>query len=287
MGIVAAALALTMLVALLVYVRVKGRRGAGFRVRDEHELLAGRGGGFQDDRSTANDYASEIGLRTSGDVSTLSDPMPPGGGGAAGAGAPGGVGGPGGDASTAGSFTLDYDFQKAYQASVSDASAAGGGGGGGVAGGGSHHDNSSVASNPFFSTDDDTLEAQYVSDEQVEVLAPSGVLGLVLETNEDGIPVVNNVKGSSVLAGQVAVGDRLLSVDGEDVTVMLASDVSKLIAVKKHKPERRLVFARPIARGRGHPGAETSPYVNGGSEVIPVPQQPAWIHLQSSPAVPS
>jgi hypothetical protein len=44
-------------------------------------------------------------------------------------------------------------------------------------------------------------------------------------------------------------------VDGQDVTVMLASDVSKLIAFKKHKPERRLLFARST-RGRNHSNKE-------------------------------
>lgn len=214
-GIAAAAVAFAMLVALFAYMKIKARRS--YRYQDDEKVLA-----VLEEQPT-HDYASEIGMRTSADISTLSDPVP------LGAVAPASR-----DGSTAGSFTLDYDFQKAYQASVSEMS------------GGSHHD---TASRDYFSTDDGSLEAQYVADEQVEVIAPSGVLGLILETNEDGIPIVNNVKASSVLTGQVHVGDRLLSVDGQDVTVMLASDVSKLIAFKKHKPERRLLFARST-RGR-------------------------------------
>lgn len=218
-GIVAAAVAFAMLVALYLYMKIRGKRPLRYNEQEKMLALA--------EEQPMNDFASEVGLRTSADVSTLSDPLPLG----AIAAAPASR-----DGSTAGSFTLDYDFQKAYQASVSETSV------------GSHHTGDAASYRDYFSTDDGSLEAQYVADEQVEVIAPAGVLGLILETNEDGIPVVNNVKASSVLSGQVQVGDRLLSVDGQDVTVMLASDVSKLIAMKKHKAERRLVFARPSNR---------------------------------------
>lgn len=215
-GIVAAVLAAAMLVALYVFVKMKGRKA--FRY-DENLRLSD-----VEDAGT-NEYASEIGVRTANDVSTLSDPIPLG------------LTAAPGETSTIGSLSLDYDYQKAYQASVSEFS-------------GSHPDS---LTNALVSTDDDTLDAQYVMTEQFHVIAPAGVLGLILETNEDGVPVVNSIKSSSVLFGQVQVGDRLLSVDGQDVTVLLASDVSKLIASKKHKPERRLVFGRSI-KMRGQTG---------------------------------
>lgn len=132
------------------------------------------------------------------------------------------------------SFSLDYDFQRAYMqnepSTVSGRTQ-------------SEEDLSQLIA------DDDTLDAQYQSVEStIEVEAPPGVLGLVLETNIDGIPVVHAIKPNSVLSERVRIGDRLLSVDGHDVSVMLASDVSKLIASKKDQPSRKFVFKRSTSQ---------------------------------------
>jgi hypothetical protein len=89
------------------------------------------------------------------------------------------------------------------------------------------------------SIDDTTL----VNEFQVE--APAGKIGLVLETTYDGDPVVQGVKPSSPMVGKVQVGDRLLSVDGEDVSMVHASTVSQMIASKVDAPVRRLTFGRP------------------------------------------
>lgn len=99
-------------------------------------------------------------------------------------------------------------------------------------------------------TDDDQMAQQYVAVDQFEVQAPRGMLGLVLESTPDGVPTVSAIKSSSPLVTQVRVGDQLLSVDGNDVTVMLSSDVSTLIASKKDNPVRTFVFARPQGGAR-------------------------------------
>jgi hypothetical protein len=83
---------------------------------------------------------------------------------------------------------------------------------------------------------------------QFDVVAPSGFLGLILETNvDDGRPMVFSIKPSSPLAHVVKSGDRLIAVDGTDVSKIRASDVSRLIAEKKDKA-RVLVFSRPTKR---------------------------------------
>jgi hypothetical protein len=177
----------------------------------------------------AHDYemASEIGLQTDVEVSTLGDPIPQS------ASPDTGIVG---DVSTAGSFSLDYDYKAYYMyqdiPSITEEVSRGGGG--------------ESLSNTLLPADDDTFEAQYGVGDPFEVLAPAGVLGLILETNEDGVPTINNIKPASVLANQVEIGDRLLSVDGIDVSVMLASDVSRLIASRKEAPVRKFVFARPM-----------------------------------------
>jgi hypothetical protein len=218
-GSVVAVAAAAMLVAIFLFVRVKTRKDRFFEViidtSSQSECRLG---------AHPNEMASEIGLQTDVEVSTLGDPIPQ-------STSPGtGIG----DVSTAGSFSLDYDY-KAYHQEVPSTTTEVSCGGDGES-----------LSNTLVSADDDTFEAQYGADEQFEVLAPAGVLGLILETNTDGVPTIHNIKPASALAEQVQIGDRLLSVDGIDVSIMLASDVSRLIASRKEAPVRKLVFSRPM-----------------------------------------
>lgn len=93
--------------------------------------------------------------------------------------------------------------------------------------------------------DDASFEQQFADlEERFDVVAPAGKLGMVIDTPNGGVPVVHAIKETSVLADQVRVGDRLMSVDGEDTTGMTAMQVSKLISLKSEKPARVLVFAR-------------------------------------------
>lgn len=99
-------------------------------------------------------------------------------------------------------------------------------------------------SESFFS-DDASFEEQFVDpDEQFEVLAPAGKLGMVIDTPSGGAPMVHAIKESSVLADTVHVGDKLISVDGEPTIHMTAMQVSKLISLKANNSTRTLVFLR-------------------------------------------
>lgn len=102
--------------------------------------------------------------------------------------------------------------------------------------------------NSIFS-DDSSFEQQFADmEERFEVDAPSGKLGMVIDTPSGGVPVVHAIKETSVLADRVDVGDRLMSVDDEDTTGLTAMQVSKLISQKAENPSRILVFARTRAR---------------------------------------
>jgi len=84
--------------------------------------------------------------------------------------------------------------------------------------------------------------------EQVMVIdAPAGKLGVVIDTPDDGAPVVHAVKDSSVIADQIQVGDKLIAVDDDDVRSMTAIKVSKLISKKSANPSRRLTIVRTTA----------------------------------------
>jgi C-terminal processing protease CtpA/Prc len=99
-------------------------------------------------------------------------------------------------------------------------------------------------------SDDASFEQQFFEQEQrFDVVAPAGKLGMVIDTPQGGSPVVHAIKDTSVLYDQVRVGDRLISVDGENCTTMTAMQVSKLISLKAEKPARVLVFVRSSGGG--------------------------------------
>ena len=94
-------------------------------------------------------------------------------------------------------------------------------------------------------SDDDSFEEQFArQDECFEVLAPAGKLGIIIDLSDNGEPIVRAIRGDSVLADEVKIGDRLLSVDGEGCADMSAENVSKLIAVKSNQECRKIMFVR-------------------------------------------
>lgn len=164
-------------------------------------------------------YAGEIHMQDDDEVSNLTDPY--------------GMGsrvGPGGEGSTVGDTIENYEFWRTYRANQTVTS--------------NSHEGSE--NNILVEEDDDTLRVQYLEEDKFEVDAPAGLLGLVLEQSiSDGVPTVHAIKTTSPLSDSVQVGDRLVSVDGDDVTILLASDVSRLISEKRNQPIRRFVFSRP------------------------------------------
>ena len=106
--------------------------------------------------------------------------------------------------------------------------------------------------------DDMSFEQQYADEDEAmldgavdanrrpkpfEVRAPPGLLGMVIDTPNGGVPVVRAIKPDSILTGRVQIGDRLISVDHQDVTSMSALEVSNLISVRSNR-QRLLVFVR-------------------------------------------
>jgi C-terminal processing protease CtpA/Prc len=96
-------------------------------------------------------------------------------------------------------------------------------------------------------SDDASFEEQYNESEEIlpfEITVPAGKLGMVIDTPNGGFPIVHAIKDTSILADRVRVGDRLVSVDGQDCTTMSALQVSKLISLKSGQTARVLVFVR-------------------------------------------
>merc|ERR1712183_907195 len=98
--------------------------------------------------------------------------------------------------------------------------------------------------------DNASYDAQYnkprskVKEEVLNIFAPPGKLGVVMDTPDDGPPVVHAVKDSSVIVDRVIVGDKLIAVDDEDVQRMTAIKVSKIITRKGANPSRKLTIIR-------------------------------------------
>lgn len=212
-GLVVASIVTAAALALFFYLRRQPRVASE---EEKEEIQPASETAAAPNSSNENEITSEINLDLKADVSTLGDPIGPN------------VVNGGPDHSVADTFSLDFDFQRAYHRND-------------VTSGSESNDSNP---NMMVLKDDDTFDLQYYSHEQFEVDAPEGMLGLVLETSADGVPVVHAIKHTSPIVDQVRPGDRLLSVDGEDVTIMLASDVSRLISSKRDNPIRRFVFSR-------------------------------------------
>jgi hypothetical protein len=184
--------------------------------------------------------STEIAVDRQDDISTLGDPGMYGGGGMVmGSSLPR-------DERTA-SLGDDYDYAKYLAATP-------GGAGQSVAESRSRltstdsgRGSSKVLGGPMANTvfsDDESFEQQYsTAEDKFEVTVPAGKLGMVIDTPNGGVPVVHAIKTESILSTSVQVGDKLVSVDREDVTAMTAVQVSKLISLKSDQ-KRVLAFIR-------------------------------------------
>ena len=219
-GLALAITGLLLLLATFIYVRRRNKR----RVEEYPEMASYPSA----ERDSTGGYASEVDLELNEkyEVSTLGDPIPesvlPMRN--------------GGDASTTGTQSIDYDFDKAFvdQKSITESHVA-------ESTDNPYNTNSHLGSLGF-DAEGSNLDPK---EQEFEVVAPAGLLGLILESDiDDGRPTVHNVKPNSVLCNVVKVGDRLLSVDNVDVTKMRASDVSQLIASKRDQKGRILTFGR-------------------------------------------
>jgi len=101
--------------------------------------------------------------------------------------------------------------------------------------------------------DEQSLENQVQSrrngrqiEKYFDIYAPGGKLGVVIDTPNNGAPVVHNIKDTCPIADQLMVGDKLIAVDDEDVRSMTALKVSKLISQKSNNPTRKFTIARVI-----------------------------------------
>ena len=146
--------------------------------------------------------------------------------------------------------TVDYDYSKAYGGGGDNSVSSAGGtfgsqthtqAAGGAATLGASGTSASLATASQFRGQNSN-----VREELIDIYAPPGKLGVVIDTPDDGAPVVHAVKDSSVIADKLQVGDKLVAVDDEDVRSMTAIKVSKLISRKSANASRKLSIIRTV-----------------------------------------
>lgn len=77
---------------------------------------------------------------------------------------------------------------------------------------------------------------------KMTVIAPPGKLGIILANKADSKgTVVSGVRTSSVLAEKISPGDRIIAIDGEDVSLMTVSEITTIMA-RKNDFERQLTI---------------------------------------------
>jgi C-terminal processing protease CtpA/Prc len=85
-----------------------------------------------------------------------------------------------------------------------------------------------------------------ITEELIEIYAPAGKLGVVLDTPGDGPPTVHELRPNSVLMNELKVGDKVIAIDDVDVRRLSANKVSKIISRKMDNETRKFSIVRTI-----------------------------------------
>jgi len=81
---------------------------------------------------------------------------------------------------------------------------------------------------------------------KISVVAPPGKLGIILANKADSKgTVVSGVRTSSVLAEKISPGDRIIAIDGEDVSRMTVSEITTIMARKSEFERTLTVLTTP------------------------------------------
>ena len=81
---------------------------------------------------------------------------------------------------------------------------------------------------------------------KMTVIAPPGKLGIILANKADSKgTVVSGVRTSSILAEKISPGDRIIAIDGEDVSRMTVSEITTIMARKADFERTLTVLTTP------------------------------------------
>jgi hypothetical protein len=74
-----------------------------------------------------------------------------------------------------------------------------------------------------------------------DVYAPSGPIGIVVDTSSDG-PSVHSLKSNSPMLGLITAGDLIIALDNEDTRGLSAAELTRLMAKKSRQRERKITL---------------------------------------------
>jgi hypothetical protein len=81
---------------------------------------------------------------------------------------------------------------------------------------------------------------------RMTIIAPPGKLGIILANKADSRgTVVSGVRTSSVMAEQISPGDRIVAIDGEDVSLMTVSEITTIMTRKADFERTLTVLTTP------------------------------------------
>ncbi|KAL3936005.1 MAG: hypothetical protein SGBAC_008590 [Bacillariaceae sp.] len=88
---------------------------------------------------------------------------------------------------------------------------------------------------------DNSLNALRSKPESYDVFAPSGPIGIVVDTSKNG-PAVHSLKTTSPMLGLINPGDLIIALDDEDTRKMTAASLTRLMAKKSRQKERKITL---------------------------------------------
>ena len=86
----------------------------------------------------------------------------------------------------------------------------------------------------------------------IQIIAPSGQLGVIIDTSTEGGVYVSSISQTSPLLGEIFVGDVIAAVDEEEVKQAEADDVVRTLLRKSANPMRKITVLREIDDEKGY-----------------------------------
>ena len=107
-----------------------------------------------------------------------------------------------------------------------------------------------------------TAQCNATREERIEIVAPSGRLGVVLlspDIPEAGPAFISDISNDSPLLDEIQMGDKIIAIDDKDVRDMSAKNVSQLLGSKSNKTARKIVVLRRITNYVSASGVDQVP----------------------------
>jgi len=97
----------------------------------------------------------------------------------------------------------------------------------------------------------------------IDIVAPAGKLGVVIDSLPEGGPAyVSEIKEGSRIKGEIQLGDKVIAIDGDDVSTMKAVHISLLLAKKSKQGMRKITVLRDVGAEHTVAGQSLMPPIN-------------------------